>query len=204
MTTSTHATRPPGRPRSAEVARAIQDAALELFVEQGFEAMSMEGVAARAGVGKTTIYRRWDSKEDLVMDAVVCNITTIDDPDLGSVREDLVHLITAFQQTAHSTTLGHIFPRMVAAVSDGSALGHLYARRVIEPRRQMLRSIIQRGVDRGELSKQTDVEMGIDLIMGPVMLRRLFGRSPIRGAHALSERHVDTVLAGLEARARAG
>jgi hypothetical protein len=89
-------------------------------------------------------------------------------------------------------------------VSDGSALGHLYARRVIEPRRQMLRSIIQRGVDRGELSKQTDVEMGIDLIMGPVMLRRLFGRSPIRGAHALSERHVDTVLAGLEARARAG
>ncbi len=168
-------------------------------MEQGFEAMSMEGVAARAGVGKTTIYRRWDSKEDLVMDAVVCHITSIDDPDLGSVREDLVHLITAFQQTAHSTTLGHIFPRMVAEVSDGSALGHLYARRVIEPRRQMLSSIIQRGIDRGELAAATDVEMGIDLIMGPVMLRRLFGKVSARGAHGLSERHVDTVLAGLAA-----
>jgi len=198
MASAAPATRHPGRPRSAHANQAIQDAAIELFVEQGFEAMSMEGVAARAGVGKTTIYRRWDSKEDLVMDAMVCHITAIEDPDLGAVREDLVHLITAFQQTAHSTALGHIFPRMVAEVSDGSALGRLYSRRVIEPRRQMLRSIFQRGVDRGELPEGTDVEMGIDLIMGPVMLRRLFGKAPIRGAHALSQRHVDVVLAGLK------
>ena len=193
--------RPPGRPRSAHANQAIQDAAIELFVEQGFEAMSMEGVAARAGVGKTTIYRRWDSKEDLVMDAMVCHIVAIEDPDLGAVREDLVHLITAFQQTAHSTTLGHIFPRMVAEVSDGSALGRLYSRRVIEPRRQMLRAIFQRGVGRGDLPEGADIEMGIDLIMGPVMLRRLFGKASTRGAHALSERHVDIVLAGLEATA---
>jgi hypothetical protein len=65
----------------------------------------------------------------------------------------------------------------------------------------MLRSIFQRGVDRGELPEGTDIEMGIDLIMGPVMLRRLFGKAPIRGAHALSERHVDVVLAGLRSTA---
>lgn len=196
---ATPAARPPGRPRSAHADQAIQDAAIELFVEQGFEAMSMEGVAARAGVGKTTIYRRWDSKEDLVMDAVVCHITTVEDPDLGSVREDLVHLIATFQQAAHATPIGHVFPRMVAEVADGSALGHLYSRRVIEPRKQMLRSIFLRGVERGELPGDADLDLGIDLIMGPVMLRRLLGKIPVRGARALSERHVDVVLAGLRA-----
>ena len=193
------ATRPPGRPRSAQAARSIQDAAIELFVEQGFEAMSMEGVAARAGVGKTTIYRRWDSKEELVMDALVCHLTTVDDPDTGSLREDLVHLLTMFQRTVRTTPLGHVFPRMVAEVAEGSDLGRLYARRVIEPRRQMLRSILQRGVDRGELPVRADLELGLELIMGPVMLRRLFGKAPAKGASAMSSRHVDVVLAGLRA-----
>ncbi len=165
--------------------------------------MSMEGVAARAGVGKTTIYRRWDSKEDLVMDAVACHLTTVEDPDTGSLREDLVHVLTTFQQTVRTTPLGYVFPRMVAEVAEGSDLGRLYARRVIEPRRQMLRAILLRGVERGELPPGTDLELGLELIMGPVMLRRLFGKPPTRGAAAGSERHVDVVLAGLRAR-RAG
>lgn len=196
-TAATHAARPPGRPRNVQVDATIQGAAIALFVEQGFEAMSMEGVAARAGVGKTTIYRRWDSKEDLVMDALVCNLTTIEDPDLGSLREDLVRLITVLQQGVRTTPLGHVFPRMVAEVADGSAIGRLYSKRVIEPRTRMLRSIFQRGVDRGELPAGADLDLGIDLIMGPALLRRLFGKVPVRGAHALSERHVDVVLAGL-------
>jgi len=193
---ATPTTRPPGRPRSPRADQVIQDAALELFVEQGFEAMSMEGVAARAGVGKTTIYRRWDSKEDLVMDAILRCVIDIEAPDLGSVREDLVQLMTVFQQAVR-TPLGHVFPRMVAEVSDGSPIGHLYSKRVIEPRTQMLRSIFRRGVERGELPAEADLDMGIDLIMGPVMLRRLLDRVPIRGARTLSERHVDVVLAGL-------
>lgn len=189
--------RPPGRPRSAQADQAIKDAALELFVEQGFEAMSMEGVASRAGVGKTTIYRRWDSKEELVIDALVGQLITVEAPDTGSLRGDLVRLLTTFQQTVRSTTLGRVFPRMVAEVAEGSHLGRLYARRVIEPRRQMLRSILQRGVDRGDLPAGTDLELGLELIMGPVMLRRLFGKVPARGTAAVTERHVDVVLAGL-------
>ena len=62
--------RAPGRPRSAQAHRAILDATIELFVESGYEGLSIEGVAARAGVGKTTIYRRWSSKEDLIVDAI--------------------------------------------------------------------------------------------------------------------------------------
>lgn len=201
MTTAA-STRSPGRPRSARADQAIQDAAVELFVEQGFEAMSMEGVAARAGVGKTTIYRRWDSKEDLVLDAMMCHMTAVDDPDTGSLREDLVRLLTALQQTVRTTPLGHVFPRMVAEVAEGSALGHLYAERVIEPRRTMVRSILERGVGRGDLPRGTDLELGLELVMGPVMLRRLFGKLPVRGAQAMSERHVDVVLAGLAAAGR--
>ena len=159
----------------------------------------MEGVAARAGVGKTTIYRRWDSKEELVVEAVTCHFTSIEDPDKGSLREDLAHLLTTFQQTAVTTPIGRVFPRVVAEVADGSALGRLYSRRVIEPRRQMLRSIFQRGIRRGELPAGTDIELGIELIMGPLMLRRLFGKIPARGVRALSERHVEVVLAGLAA-----
>jgi AcrR family transcriptional regulator len=191
--------RPPGRPRNPLADKAIQDAAIDLFVEQGFEAMSMEGVAARAGVGKTTIYRRWDSKEELIMEAVTCHFTSIEDPDRGSLREDLAHLLTTFQQTAVSTPIGRVFPRVVAEVADGSALGRLYSRRVIEPRRQMLRSIFRRGIRRGELPAGTDIELGIELIIGPLMLRRLFGKIPARGLQALSERHVDVVIAGLAA-----
>jgi AcrR family transcriptional regulator len=197
-----HVTRSPGRPRSAEADQAIQQAALELFAEQGFEAMSIEGVAARAGVGKTTIYRRWDSKADLVMDAMSAQITPIVDPDLGSVREDLVHLMTFFHETGHSSKMGHAFPRMVAEMSEGSALGHLYKQRVLEARRQALRSLFQRGIDRGELPANADIDLGVELIMGPVMMRRLISKGPIRGARALSERHVDTVLAGLAQVAR--
>ncbi len=190
--------RAPGRPRSARAEQAIQEAAIDLFVEQGFDAMSMEGVAARAGVGKTTIYRRWDSKEDLVMDAVgVCQLNTVVDPDTGSLREDLVRVLTAFQQTVRNTPLGHVFPRMVAEVAQGSDLGRLYASRMIEPRRRMLLSIVQRGVGRGELPLGADMELSLELIMGPVILRRLFGNAPARGNIARCGRHVDVVLAGL-------
>jgi AcrR family transcriptional regulator len=198
MTIPAPTARPPGRPRSVLADKAIQDATIDLLVEQGFEAMSMEGVAARAGVGKTTIYRRWDSKEDLVVDAMAaCHLAPVEDPDTGSLREDLVHLLTLFQQTAVTTPVGRVFPRIVAEVANGSALGRLYSRRVIEPRRQMLRAILARGVDRGDLPAGTDLELGIELIMGPVMLRRLFGKVPTRGVRALSAQHVDVVLAGL-------
>jgi AcrR family transcriptional regulator len=194
--------RPPGRPRNPLVDKAIQDAAIDLLVEQGFEAMSMEGVAARAGVGKTTVYRRWDSKEDLVMDAVTCNLTSLEDPDTGSLREDLVRHVMLFQQTAVTTPIGRVFPRIVAEVADRSALGRLYAQRVIEPRRAMLLAIFERGVDREELPAGTDLDLGIELIVGPVMLRRLFGKVAVRGVRAVSEQHVDVVLAGLAAASR--
>lgn len=189
--------RPPGRPRSEKAHRAILDAAIDLFVEEGFEGMSVEGVAARAGVGKTTIYRRWSSKEDLVIDAIDQLIFDVDPPDTGSVREDLVETLTKVQTIFTTSQAGEVFPRMFAHVAAATPLGRAYLERVIAPRFAMLQGMIARGADRGELPPEVDPELVRALLMGPVLLWRLTGQLTPRGARGRAEKIVDTVLRGL-------
>jgi AcrR family transcriptional regulator len=193
--------RAPGRPRSARAHRAILDAALDLFVEQGYEAMSIEGVAARAGVGKTTIYRRWQSKEDLVIDAIDEMIMDVEPPDTGSLRQDLVDLLTQLQAVLTSSRAGEVFPRMIPHVAGGSPLGRAYLRRVIEPRFAMLRSTLGHAVGRGEFPADADPELVRGLLVGPLLMWKLIGRLTRQGARERAERIVDTVLEGLRATA---
>lgn len=189
--------RPPGRPRSEKAHRAILDAAIDLFVEEGFEGMSVEGVAARAGVGKTTIYRRWSSKEDLVIDAIDQLIFDVHPPDTGSVREDLVETLTKVQTIFTTSRAGEVFPRMFAHVAAATPLGRAYLERVIAPRFILLQGMIARGADRGELPPEVDPELVRALLMGPVLLWKLTGQLTPRGARGRAERIVDTVLGGL-------
>lgn len=191
------AARTPGRPRSAEAHRAILDATIDLFVEQGFEAMSMEGIADRAGVGKTTIYRRWQSKEDLVVDAIDELIMDVEPPDTGSLRRDLVELLTQLQVVLTSSRAGEVFPRMIPHVAQGTPLGRAYLQRVIEPRFAMLRSTLGHAVGRGELRAGVDPELLRGLLVGPLLMWKLIGRLTRKGARERAERIVDTVLAGL-------
>jgi len=188
-------TRPPGRPRSARAHQAILDAAVALFVEEGFEGMSVEAVAARAGTGKTTIYRRWPSKEDLVIDAIAQVLAAPPTTDTGSVREDLVRLGRELHGLMSSSVTGGVFPRMTAEVATGSRLGRLYGQRVIGPRREALAVALRRGIDRGELPEDADVELAIDLLVGGLLLRRLTGR--LRRSDPTPDRAVDMLLAGL-------
>jgi AcrR family transcriptional regulator len=191
--------RSPGRPRSARAHRAILDAAIDLFVDQGFEAMSIEGVAARAGVGKTTIYRRWQSKEDLVIDAIDELIMDVEPVETGSLRQDLVDLLTQLQVVLTSSRAGEVFPRMIPHVAGGSPLGQAYLRRVIEPRFAMLRSTLGRAVERGEFPADADPELVRGLLVGPLLMWKLIGRLTRQGARERAERIVDTVLEGLRA-----
>jgi AcrR family transcriptional regulator len=185
----------PGRPRSAQAHQAILDAAVALFIEQGLEGMSVEAVAARAGTGKTTIYRRWPSKEDLVIDAIAQVLAAAPTTDSGSVREDLLGLGRELHGLMSSSASGGVFPRMAAEVARRSRLGRLYGQRVIGPRRAALAEALQRGIQRGELPKDTDVELAIDLLVGGLLLRRLTGR--LRRSDPTPERAVDILLAGL-------
>lgn len=190
---------PPGRPRSARAHRAILDAAVALFIEDGFEGMSVEAVAARAGVGKATIYRRWPSKGDLVIDAIAQLFAEPSAPDTGSVRDDLVQMGRELHVLMSSSATGGVFPRMAAEVARGSRLGRLYGLRVIGPRRGILGKALRRGIERRELPEGTDVELAIDLLVGTLLLRRLTGRMN-QSDTELSERAVDLVLAGLRVR----
>jgi AcrR family transcriptional regulator len=189
--------RPAGRPRSAEAHRAILAAAIDLFVELGYEAMSIEGVASRAGVGKTTIYRRWDSKEDLVVDAIDELIFDVEPPDTGAVRGDLVEMLVMVQTIMTSAPAGELFPRMAAHVASGSPLGRAYLERVIAPRFALLQAMLARGVERGELPADVDPELVRALLLGPIILWKLTGALTRRGSRRRAEQIVDTVLGGL-------
>jgi AcrR family transcriptional regulator len=170
-----------------------------LFIEAGFEGMSVEAVAARAGVGKATIYRRWSSKEELVVDAIAELFADTPRPDAGNVRDDLVQIGQELHVLMSSSVTGGVFPRMGAEVARGSRLGRLYGQRVIGPRRASFEEALRRGIERGELSEETDVELAIDLLVGSFLLRRFTGRLK-RSDTSLPERAVDMLLASLRPR----
>jgi AcrR family transcriptional regulator len=195
------APRSPGRPRSPEADRAILDAAIDLFVEEGYEGMSIEGVAARAGVGKTTIYRRWSSKEELIVAAIDELIFEVEPLDTGSLRRDLVDLITQLQVVMSSSRAGEVFPRMVPHVAAGTPLGRIYLQRVIGPRFELLRSILARAAERGEVPADVDAELVRGLLIGPIIIWKLTGGLTKRGARPRAEAIVDAVLRGLGSRA---
>ncbi len=116
MTGTAAATRRPGRPRSTAADDAILEAAMDLFAEVGLERLTVEGVAARAGVGKTTIYRRYPGKVDLVVAAVRCFTEPREGPpDTGTTRGDLVALVDGLVTTLTTTPLGRALPILVAA-----------------------------------------------------------------------------------------
>src|SRR5262245_22725727 len=190
----------PGRPRSAKAQGAILAAALALFVEQGFEGMSVEAVASRAGVGKATIYRRWTSKEELVIDAVMGVFAEPAAPDTGEVRKDLIQGCRDLQVLMSSSLTGEIFPRMAAEVARRTPLGRLYGERVIGPRRAIFGDAIRRGIQRGELPETIDIELAIDQVVGALLLRKLTGRLK-RSDLSQPDRAIDMLLTGLDAAA---
>lgn len=152
----------PGRPRSEECDRAIEAAALELLAEDGFGRMSMEGIAARAGVGKATIYRRWDTKEELLVDAVTRGcLDHLVTPDTGSLRADLLELFGAV--LARFQRDGPVMLAFAAEQGRHPELAETFRRTFLAERRRVTRQIITRGVERGELAPGADIELLADV-----------------------------------------
>ena len=189
--------RPPGRPRSEEAHGAILDAAIDQFIEQGYEAMSIEGVAARAGVGKTTIYRRWTSKEDLLIAAMNEVIFDVEIRDTGILRQDLIRVAVNIQKIFSSSRAGAVFARMVPYMAADTPLGRAHHERVLEPRFEHLREIIRLGIERGELRPDVDAELVRVLLVGPVLAWMLTRQLTEKGIRKRAEAIVDAVLPGL-------
>ncbi|MEU8249516.1 TetR/AcrR family transcriptional regulator [Nonomuraea sp. NPDC048916] len=191
--------RPAGRPRSEKAEKAIIEATLDLIGEgTGIAELSIEAIASRAGVGKTTIYRRWSNKEDLVLDALATLKAPL--PPLAgvSVRDDLITLLDTMRREAGQTRTRCV---MNIALGDSDRYPRLLERFfdiAIEPRRQAMREVIRRGIASGELRPDIEVEMCMAILSGAMIWHTKWGPAGDLPAD-LAERIVDHVLPGLAA-----
>ncbi|MDH2424636.1 TetR/AcrR family transcriptional regulator [Sphaerisporangium sp. TRM90804] len=192
------AVRTPGRPRSEKAEKAIIDATVEMIAEgSGVSELSIEAIAARAGVGKTTIYRRWANKEELVVDAMATLKAPIPEPGGVSARDDLVSFLAAIlKETGH--------PRhrciMNLAMSESERFPHLLERFreiAIQPRQAALRSLLRRGAQTGELRADIDVEVAMATLNGAMVYFTKWRDKDEVLSPDLPERIVDQVLTGL-------
>jgi AcrR family transcriptional regulator len=172
--------RAPGRPRSEAARQAIQAAAVDELAERGYAALTVEGIAARAGVGKQTIYRWWLSKADVVLDAILdLAASRVPEPDRGSLAADLTAFLTAsFRQRNQRPVLVGL---MAQSVLD-PAFAAVFREKFLFGRRAALRRVLARAADRGELRPGTDIEMAMDVVFGVLWYRMLVDHAPLSAA----------------------
>lgn len=190
----------PGRPRSLRAHVAILDAAIALTREVGYDALTMEAVAGRAGVGKATIYRRWGSKELVVTEAVGRIARGIPAPDSGILERDVATLMRAATAMYRDPATGALLSGLVAAMARSVRVATAVRSHMVEPWRERLRVVLRRSVTRGELRPGADIEVALDLLSGPLFYRYLMLGGAIDESFTRSV--VRTVLRGLGAAPR--
>ena len=191
--------RTPGRPRSEASHQAIIRATLELLLESGYRGLTMEGVRARAGVGKATIYRRWSSKEELVRDAIVFMHDDVQAPDTGSLRGDYQGMASLVRSAAHRAGAATLMPRLLGETANNPELHTIFYDNLVEPRRAQMRTILQRAMARREIRDDVDIELIIDLFAGPVVYRLLITRGDLAQLPAI-DKQLGALLDGLAPR----
>jgi AcrR family transcriptional regulator len=187
-----------GRPRSAIADRAIREAAVDLFAERGFEGFSVEDVADRAGVSKATVYRRYPSKVDLVVEAGSCLATDeVSFPDTGNLRDDVRGLTRSLVQKFRDSAAGRVIPAMTFERRRNPELDDRF-RTFLAERKARTRELLQRGIDRGELPPDTDVEVMGSMLVGPIFHRLMITQEPL--SDAFVDALVDALLRGFGAK----
>lgn len=168
-----------GRPRSEKTERAILAAAYSLLLESGFHNITVEGIAKQAGVSKATIYKWWPNKAAVAADSFFAAASEqIAEPDTGSVEEDLfIHLQKLSDFLA--TDKGRIITELIAEGQFDPEVAKAYQTRYFQPRRAASKAILERGVVRGELKANLDLELSVDLIFAPLFYRLLITRAEI-------------------------
>ncbi len=190
-----------GRPRSEKSKAAILEAAGELLLERGLEAVSMDAIAERGGVSKATIYRWWATKETLAIDALYEDWAAAypEAPDTGSIRGDLLGVFLPWADHITTRPYARVLGALLTRARTDPAFAEEFDRRLVQPRRQRARPIFDRAIARGELSPETDIELALDLLYGAVYHRFLQGHLPL--SREFVEAVVDAALLGLLPRA---
>ena len=171
--------RRPGRPVEARPRQAAIEATLELVAEHGLIGLTTNAVAERAGISKATMYRRWRSKEELVVDAVAALVSEITVPDTGSTREDLRALMAGAVAVYRGSVEARVMPSLVDAMSRDPELARAVREGFLAGRRSALRVVLERGVARGDLRADLDAELALDVLAGPLFYRLLVTGGPI-------------------------
>jgi AcrR family transcriptional regulator len=181
--------------RTERSKQAILDATRELLSENGnVGSLTVEAVAAQSGVAKTTIYRRWRDKWELALDAVMIDmLPRFTNPvDVGDTRKELATFIGSVVKQLSTAPSGPSMQGLVSEIATNPELSRVYREQVVEPRREQLRPVIERGIARGDLRPDTDVRLVHELLVGPIFYRLLFSGGPID--RKLGTRLVDAVL----------
>jgi AcrR family transcriptional regulator len=188
-----------GRPRSESAKSAILAATAAILLERGLREMSIDDVAAKAGVSKATIYRWWRSKADLALDTILTEVTRrVPMPDTGSLAGDLRARARATVRAFRSPTLGPVLGALIGEAQVDPELALALRDRVIRPLRQASLEIFKRAIARGEIARDTPSEVALDMLISPVYYRLLLRTGPLDGR--LADQVADLLLAGLRPR----
>lgn len=189
-----------GRPRSEKAEKAIIEATLDLIAEgMGVAELSIEAIASRAGVGKTTIYRRWANKEDLVVDALATLREPLPPLAGESVRDDLIALLDVVRREAGQRRARCVMNVAMGETDRSKRVSERFFKLALEPRRVAMRRVLGRGVANGELRPDLDVELGMALLSGAMIWFSKWGPEGDL-PEDLAERVVDHALEGLVSR----
>ncbi|MDE1147007.1 MAG: TetR/AcrR family transcriptional regulator [Azospirillaceae bacterium] len=187
--------RGPGRPRSDQARDAILEAAFLLLEENGLEKFTIEGVAARSGTAKTTIYRWWPGKGALAMEALLAYAElTVPFPHTASAVADLRAVLDGIARNFAGAT-GRVVASIVLAGQNDPATLKVYHEKVVEPRRQRLRDILERGKKNGEFRTDLDVETLVEALYGALYARLLI-RFATLDEPGWMDRHITQLLEG--------
>jgi AcrR family transcriptional regulator len=186
---------PRGRPRSEKSRQAILEAAADLLLANGIAAVSMDAVAARAGVSKATIYRWWPTKETLALDALYHEWAVPPARDTGSLRGDLLSLLRPWVRLAGRRPYGRAIAALITEAQTDPEFAREYRTRFLSPRRDLARTVLHRAIERGEIPAGTKIEVALDVLYGPLYHRLLHGHAPLNDRFVRDV--VDTVLGGI-------
>jgi AcrR family transcriptional regulator len=182
-----------GRPPRSETQTAIIDAARELLADHDVHGLTVEGVAARAGVAKTTIYRRYRSKDELALAVLIDMVEHVAAvPDVDDTRQELTAFVDRAVRVLGATLMGRVMQGLVSDLATVPSLAQAFRDRVVAARVTEVKRLVDRGIARGDLRADTDYELANELLFGPVYYRLLLSGGALEDG--LAERIVDAVL----------
>jgi AcrR family transcriptional regulator len=186
------------RPRSEEARRKALAAAMDVIVEKGVGDLTIEEVAQRSGVAKTTIYRHWPERASLIIDTVRSSFEHVSTPDTGTLRGDLEAFFGGMVRADLTGKVGQLMPCLIDAAGRDAEIELLLDRIAIE-RQQPILAIVARAQQRGELPADLDPRVVVGTIVGPIVFRKLVWRQPLDAAYLMG--CLDVAIAGLAAAA---